>query len=737
MTLMLTGIALAALLVAEPLPEDEQKLQEFQERAFFVRELQARMMLSRGSRDIAKECLAEYDAAVGGAEGLGHSVFAFYRASLLVNSGSLVAGTRQFEPLLDHPLLAHDTMYWVLSCIGVGELTLFEDVCWSIPPEKLVRKIVPVLNVPNGVSDWQYRRMEDAIPDRKVLQACLDSVATRYVQMGMRNKAIAALREWIFGRDLPPLAILMDRYGQLSISSTTASHWMTMATLEYEEGSPGLYDDLAVVLIFGAEPEKGRALELLKRIKAGVRPVVAPPAPDALKLKEIAVLYAMARLYPRAFDVLDEWADLLGPEAKTLRQQFSDEWLELAGQYVISYRGSPLFGHEIAGKAEIMKCTIGPPLQQEAVSWVAEIIRQHIAGIILPFGPVVNDDPLRAFETRCVLARKIVYMHNERYWADGADRKKVAEESLRNLHAMQIPQGALGYDFFSFLRCNLLHDAGRDDEAAGGIAKLLESPIFAPLALDLLMRWIPDGKVDYWELTSMQFALSAAIPARELRGDPADNTHWRSGANEENIGELFLQMGLYQEALDAAIRTVQLGGEDGYQEWFDEVPTATCVAAKASYYLGNLNDMANYFAINFVFPYVHSRLPSPNACELLDFLTGIQSGEARRASEAKPDPEKLKMIARFYASWGCYPLAWRLLEKYREVIGGKEVDGLVREYQQQWIPVVKRCADEDSIFMGQSVRTTKECLDIQMPYPCQPDQVRRVAEKVQDTLKAR
>jgi len=221
--------------------------------------------------------------------------------------------------------------------------------------------------------------------------------------------------------------------GSMSLQVAIKKDWLQAANAEWHCGRVRTAADfLAKALAFGEPEQREEAKTLLEQVRKTERPPRDEPRPDSAKLLEVARLYASLGVQPRAVELLRRFEGLL--EGSQLEALYLDQWVRRRSILGFQDR-SELFGQDVRTDVDYQCLTIPPPASPGARQEAEADCRWFFADIILPLGPVSDEDEFAAFHKRCMLVRRIenalATAQRSNETVTGEDAKGVAETALK------------------------------------------------------------------------------------------------------------------------------------------------------------------------------------------------------------------------------------------------------------------------------------------------------------------
>jgi len=136
---------------------------------------------------------------------------------------------------------------------------------------------------------------------------------------------------------------------------------------------------LAKAIVFGMDDAKSEAIQLIRMMAESGLPPRPKPVPNAGMLKEIAELYCERNMHPRAWELLQKYAGIVGAEeAQRLEDQYRKQWLVLMVDYFGDSKKCVLFGQDATTTEDRLRITVPPPCRKEALAEAARKVKELI-----------------------------------------------------------------------------------------------------------------------------------------------------------------------------------------------------------------------------------------------------------------------------------------------------------------------------------------------------------------------
>jgi len=365
---------------------------------------------------------------------------------------------------------------------------------------------------------------------------------------------------------------------------------------------------------------------------------------------------------------------------------------------------------------------------------------------------------LLTFEKRCESVGEL----EDKLRTTPSNEEVSAQECLNAFDRLNVHQGELGGDFFSYYRARLLMKAGRWEDAVPIFADLSGSSSLAPeatLGLAVVFEqgghFHPSREID----RLCRSELARLVPASDyfqaslvpVDADAQDSREFRipgtTSKKDEllGIGTRYAQMGMwshaagvYKEALYAGIFpcfSFSITSEE--ESWASVASAAYWVqVAMAEWQLRDAGDASNHIAKAFVFGGTRERQRAR------EFIKSIAHREPPE-NPPRPKGEKLLEIADIYAKMEMHPRAIELLRDHSDLLGdtGRK---LLTSLEDKWVSLVQKYCDEQDeggcTLFGQRVEQKTDILSISIAYPSDPlhcrESYRRIHRYLADMLSA-
>lgn len=329
----------------------------------------------------AKVCLMELEAAPIPRDALGSDFFDFYKAWLQILIGQKGDGRKTLISLAGSKTMVPEVISQLMELAAVSGYSQQDRKQYAIMLGKLLPSTTwgewTINSKVYGLADRAVFPIFSSLRDTEV--GDLEHIANLFYKNQMYGHAANLYRESIYTRFARVTVIGRNYVDNFSwVSAYAAPLWIKVADAEWQQAHVReMADACAIAFVFGDEKTKNEALGRIIQIRQIKPPTQFTPFPDSDTLKQIASIYIKVRMHPRAIQLMKQYGEVIGPEAKDLQKQYETEWLKLVASRCWGTEGDCfVFAQDLLPEEKRLNAVIPYPASPQAVAEAAQIVRE-------------------------------------------------------------------------------------------------------------------------------------------------------------------------------------------------------------------------------------------------------------------------------------------------------------------------------------------------------------------------